>query len=522
MIKKLALLASVVALGVILFGCGDDAEEGIPQGEEEDPFSFVVTADMRQYTGPGLYNFPRYFRGVCEAIAGLGENSFMISPGDIDPPDDVKWTIEQYIGPDYIWYPVVGNHETETPSDMDWLRTYNANGDALPYIVNIGPPGCEETTFSFDYKNAHFAVINQYFDGTIDTGTNGDVVDALYTWLADDLSASDKEYVFVIGHEPAFPQPDADNGRARHIGDSLDQHTTNRDRFWDLLKDEEVVAYICGHTHDYSAVKIDGVWQLDVGHCRGAGDKGAPSMFAVISVDEDGVSFTAYRDNHDYPYDYDDIIHNVALASSSYRVDTFAFQDGLFPDPGYAGTRDTTIKSDDPDTNFGLSTQLEVDGQPQYAAILEWDISAIPVGSTVTYASITITITNNSGGSSYEFYEMKREWVEDEADWNNYSSGNNWQAAGADGADDRGQTAIGKAATDDEGRFIYNLNTVGIALVQSWVDDPSVNQGIIVLDYGNTNGLDFDSKEAGITGNRPKLTVEVRDESHDAVELSHF
>ena len=121
--------------------------------------------------------------------------------------------------------------------------------------------------------------------------------DALYSWLVDDLNATDKRHIFVFGHEPAYPQPDADNGRLRHLGDSLDGHPANRDRFWNLLKDKGVVAYMCGHTHGYSAVAIDGVWQLDVGHARGLGDTGAQSTFVMVHVDGDVVIFEAYRDD---------------------------------------------------------------------------------------------------------------------------------------------------------------------------------------------------------------------------------
>jgi hypothetical protein len=60
-----------------------------------------------------------------------------------------------------------------------------------------------------------------------------------------------------------------------------------------------VVAYVCGHTHGYSAVEIDGVWQLDAGHARGKGDTGARSTFIMINVDANGVTFKTYRDDAD-------------------------------------------------------------------------------------------------------------------------------------------------------------------------------------------------------------------------------
>jgi len=295
----------------------------IPQTGTADSFNFIVAADMRNYSGSGVYDIPNYFRGACEAIDALGTSAFMVCPGDIDPTVNINWTIEEHIGPSYLWYPVVGNHELPGKgneeyygANMDWLRSYNydQNGPGVsPDIVNTGPSGCEETTFSFDYENAHFVILNQYYDGSSDIGTDGDVTDPLYNWLAADLAATTKQHIFVFGHEPAYPQPDAYNGRLRHQYDSLNKYPQNRDRFWNLLKNEGVVAYICGHTHNYSAVNIEGVFQLDAGHARGAGDTGSPSTFLVIYVDGNVVTMSVYRDTHDGTYDYYDLLTDVSL-----------------------------------------------------------------------------------------------------------------------------------------------------------------------------------------------------------------
>ena len=257
----------------------------------DDSFTFVIAADMREFTGPGVYDTSQYFRGAVEVIAAHDPGAFMLGPGDIDPPANVFWTITQTLGTYYTWYPVVGNHEAETPSDMDWLRAYEYGG------VNPGPTGCPETTYSFDYSHTHFVIINEYCDVSGDAATDGDIPDYLYDWLVADLNATQMAYIFVIGHEPAYPQPDADNGRLRHADDSLNLHMEHRDRFWDLLKGRGVVAYICGHTHNYSLVNINGVWQLDAGHARGLGDPGARSTFSYIHINGAMVTYETYRDD---------------------------------------------------------------------------------------------------------------------------------------------------------------------------------------------------------------------------------
>jgi hypothetical protein len=300
---------STALLILVVLGLSISFEVGGAATAQDPSFTFVVTADQRNFAGQGAYDTSMYFRGAGEAIDSLGGGAFMISPGDIDPPAGVVWTIEQTLGPDYTRLPGVGNHEAETPADMDWLRAY----DYGP--VNPGPPGCPETTYSFDYQNAHFVMLNEYCDASGDAATDGDVPDHLYDWLAADLAVTDRSLIFVLGHEPAYSQPDADNGRIRHLGDSLDQYPAHRDRFWNLLRDGGVLAYICGHTHNYSLVQVNGVWQLDAGHARGAGDTGAASTFVLIHVAGNVMTYNTYRDSHDGVYDY--LTHSGLLTPSA-------------------------------------------------------------------------------------------------------------------------------------------------------------------------------------------------------------
>jgi predicted phosphodiesterase len=278
----------IFAVGVFLANCK-------PAKENKESFSFVITADMRNFTGDSI----DHYRGACEAINELDSFQFIVSPGDIDPPDAVLSTMQKYIRKDLIWYPVVGNHEAETTSDMEWLRNYNKGGDALPYIVNKGPLSSIESTYSFDYGNTHFVILNQYSNDTCDNCTAGDVPDVLYHWLQDDLQKTAKKNIFVLGHEPAYPLPDIENQRYRHTKDCLNQYPENRDRFVKLLQDHQVRGYIVGHTHNYSIAKINSLWHIDVGHARGLGDTGARSTFVNIDINNDEIAYQTYRLNYE-------------------------------------------------------------------------------------------------------------------------------------------------------------------------------------------------------------------------------
>ena len=118
---------------------------------------------------------------------------------------------------------------------------------------------------------------------------------------------------------------------------------------------------------------------------------------------------------------------------------TLALQQGT---DGYAGMIDTTIRSDATSTNYGDSITLLLDGSPDYAALLQWDLRAIPPGKTVTAVSMTLQVENLSS-EVYEIYALKRAWTESNATWTKATANTNWQSAGAKGGKDRDSTVLG-------------------------------------------------------------------------------
>ncbi len=103
----------------------------------ERPLVFAVAADMRSFAGPGAYDSSRYFRGACEAIKAAGDVSSLISPGDVDPPAGVRWTLDAVLGAGFPWYPATGNHDADSPAGMAWLRALNPEGHGLPGVVAV-------------------------------------------------------------------------------------------------------------------------------------------------------------------------------------------------------------------------------------------------------------------------------------------------------------------------------------------------------------------------------------------------
>ncbi len=277
---------------LVIGACSVDKQENL--NAQNAVLTFIVNADTRKYAG-GRYDSLQYFLGNCEAVKKAGKGAFMVSVGDIDPPEPIYTTVKKVLGKNYPWYPIVGNHEAETTEDMAFLRELSRKD--LPNILRFGPKNGEETTYSADYKNTHIVALNEYYNGISDIGTNGDVDDSLYNWLQNDLKQNNKPFIFVFGHEPLISIPDYENGRHRHKGDNLDNHPKNNHRFQQLLKKYGVTAYICGHTHNVSYTKINGLWQLDAGHSRGIGDRGAPSSFLKFLVGKKMCKVQIYRDD---------------------------------------------------------------------------------------------------------------------------------------------------------------------------------------------------------------------------------
>ncbi|MBN1485763.1 MAG: hypothetical protein JXA37_13700, partial [Chloroflexia bacterium] len=70
-----------------------------------------------------------------------------------------------------------------------------------------------------------------------------------------------------------------------------------------------------------------------------------------------------------------------------------AFQDGVSPDPGYAGTRDVPLAADlDPNVNLGGLDQLETffAEQEYRRTLVRWDLSALPSGAAIQAAAVEL------------------------------------------------------------------------------------------------------------------------------------
>lgn len=142
-------------------------------------FHFTITSDQRGGADAKPPLFSRTLQAINNMVGGPG--AFHVSVGDIDyaatNPSN-RALIDANFGSNCVWYGVVGNHDAESPAtDMLWLRDEYNNGNSVRtplknFTNQNGPTGSAETTYSWDYGNAHFVVLNCYWTGG--TGTNSD------------------------------------------------------------------------------------------------------------------------------------------------------------------------------------------------------------------------------------------------------------------------------------------------------------------------------------------------------------
>ncbi len=92
---------------------------------------------------------------------------------------------------------------------------------------------------------------------------------------------------------------------------------------------------------------------------------------------------------------------------------------------------------------------------------------------------------------------------------NQADRGVNWTRAGANSLlTGRESTVLGTMSSSSTGVKTFTLHAIGIARVQSWINSPAMNNGIVIMDYTNNSvGFDISSSETFTVANRPRITI---------------
>jgi hypothetical protein len=162
-----------------------------------------------------------------------------------------------------------------------------------------------------------------------------------------------------------------------------------------------------------------------------------------------------------------------------------------YPSTGFVAVQDTWIDYDKPDTSNEAAPKLQVEpGDKEKQALLQFNLSSIPQGSTVESATLYLNVTKSST-YTVEFLEILSEWQEDVT----------WETQ----PDYDFFTIFGSLdlTAEQSGNCVRSLD-LDVDLVQYWVDYPAENFGIMMVAAGGTERTDYSSRESG---RPPRLVV---------------
>jgi hypothetical protein len=167
----------------------------------------------------------------------LGDNSY--SEGfDESYRRDVFDMYPELLRRTVLW-PTLGNHDAG-----DDPRVFGTGGAGYLRAFTLprqgeagGVASGSELYYSFDYANAHFICLDSYVS---DHSTNGPML----TWLADDLAATDKDWIIAYWHHPPY-------SRGGHDSDTDPWQTEMRERALPLLEAYGADLVLAGHSHVY-------------------------------------------------------------------------------------------------------------------------------------------------------------------------------------------------------------------------------------------------------------------------------
>jgi len=195
-------------------------------------------------------------------------------------------------------------------------------------------------------------------------------------------------------------------------------------------------------------------------------------------------------------------------------TDNTTQQNGTTADETFAANvAMTQVKESAATTNYGTSNTAESTkwaSSDHTHTLVKLDTSNIPASATINSATLYLKVQFIGGVSqTMDARALLRDWIEAQATWNIYSTGNSWTTGGALSAgNDRSSTVLGNAT---------------VPAVGSWIalDVTSHIQSVVngsVTDYGfhiERNGTGNESStwctwytDDSLTPNMPELIVD--------------
>jgi len=176
-------------------------------------------------------------------------------------------------------------------------------------------------------------------------------------------------------------------------------------------------------------------------------------------------------------------------------------------DADYDGVEDTCFNFDDRETSYAGDWFMRVGYRRHYSGLIKYDVSAIPQGSRIVCAALSLFAERWSGAPlDVGAYYVQRENSVHEATWTWATSLTRWQQGGCNGPDDRWQTPESVVRIQSVLTW-YHLDLTSV--VDGWVNGWLPNNGISLqaLSEQDRDTVWFTASDDGTVANRPKLVI---------------
>jgi len=165
----------------------------------------------------------------------LGDNAYT-SGTDEQYQEAVFEMFPEMLRKSVLW-PTMGNHDGLSASSSAQDGPYY-NIFTLPTAAESGGVASgTEAYYSFDYGNIHFICLESF---EMDRSADGPML----TWLAEDLSATPRQWIIAYWHHPPY-------SKGAHDSDREIELIEMRENALPILEDGGVDLVLCGHSHAY-------------------------------------------------------------------------------------------------------------------------------------------------------------------------------------------------------------------------------------------------------------------------------
>lgn len=201
----------------------------------DDQFSFITIADVQASSDENFMEASETLKGAVET---LPESEFTITLGDYvndNTNEEWDWYFKhfEFSNMNTTSAPVAGNHDGNITNKLN-INVFNSMFNLSNEDTDSNVNWVNGVYYSYDYGNAHFAVLN--------TNDMYPMTQSQRNWLVNDMTASDADWKFVVMHRALYSQ-----GKNINKPDTI----IMRNVLIELFDELDIDLVYAGHDHVY-------------------------------------------------------------------------------------------------------------------------------------------------------------------------------------------------------------------------------------------------------------------------------